>query len=90
MNMVTVFCTECGSPKLVDVRLPNDGEVVSFTVQNVAPSPFNEKAPYAWVIVRLSDGTRTTGIIEGSGPLQIGDKVQLLSDSGVRVFKRIV
>jgi uncharacterized OB-fold protein len=89
ISEVTVFCPECGSSELLKVVLPTEGEIVSFTVQKVAPSPFNEKAPYAWIIVQLTDGTRTTGIIYGSEKLQIGDKVHLISETDVRIFKRV-
>ena len=72
-------CASCGGTGLERVELPPEGTVVTFTVQNVASEEFMNEVPYAWVIVKLRDGTNVTGwvpYIASDRDLKIGDRVK--------------
>jgi uncharacterized OB-fold protein len=70
-------CPRCGD-RLVEVELPLEGSVVSFTVQTVPSEGFMNDAPYAYVIVDLG-GAVISGWMPGlrsPDELAIGTKVR--------------
>lgn len=72
-------CPKCGSKEIEQVELPPKGEVVTFTIQNVAAEEFMNETPFAWAIVELEDGTRVTGwvpYVASDKDLAIGDTVE--------------
>jgi uncharacterized OB-fold protein len=72
-------CPKCGTREIENVELPEQGTVVTFTIQNVASEEFMNETPFAWAIVELEDGSRVTGWVPFVGSeddLSIGDEVE--------------
>lgn len=72
-------CPRCGSDEISEVELPKRGEVVTYTIQNVASEEFMNETPFAWAIIELEDGSRVTGWIPYIGSkddLPIGTEVE--------------
>ena len=72
-------CAACAGTSFETVTLPNDGTVLTFTIQNVAAEEFMNEVPYAWAVIRLSDGTNVTGwipYVASERDLAIGDRVR--------------
>ena len=90
---VQVLCGNCGSSKLEIKEINNVGKVVTYTIQTVAPDPFVNEVPYAWVIVELDEKIRITGwipFISSEEELEIGQKVKLVkSYKPGMVFEKI-
>jgi uncharacterized OB-fold protein len=72
-------CQHCRGRTFEKATLPREGVVETFTVIRVAPSGFNDQAPYAVGIVALEGGVRVTAQIVDVDPgeLAIGDRVRL-------------
>jgi len=51
-------CPVCGSRELKDVKLPDKGRVVTYTIIRVPPKGYEEYAPYPIALIELEDGTR--------------------------------
>lgn len=51
-------CDACKNRAFETVVLPDEGEILSYTVIRTAPKGFEDEAPYAVGIIRLDDGTR--------------------------------
>ena len=78
---VQALCKQCGNNKLNIKEISNVGKVVTYTIQTVAPDPFVNEVPYAWIIVELEDKIRITGwipFISSKEQLSIGQKVKLV------------
>jgi uncharacterized OB-fold protein len=60
-------CPECGATDLAETDLPGSGEVVTYTVTQVASPSFAEDAPYVVAIVDFGP-VRTTGQVRGVDP----------------------
>ena len=90
---VQALCGNCGSSKLEIKEINNVGKIVTYTIQTVAPDPFVNEVPYAWVIVELDKKIRITGwipFISSKEELKIGQKVKLVkSYKPGMVFKKI-
>jgi len=56
-------CPKCQSSEIEEIELPSTGEVVTYTIQNVAAEAFMNETPFAWAIIELEDGSRVTGWI---------------------------
>ena len=72
-------CPKCKTKDIEQIELPARGEVVTFTIQNVASEEFMNETPFAWAIVELEDGSRVTGWVPFVGSeddLSIGDEVE--------------
>lgn len=92
-RMEAAKCTKCGKicfpPRLVcpacqnrefeTVKLSDEGVLKTYTVIDVAPSGFEDEAPYAVGIVELKDGVSTMMQIADCEPdeLTIGMKVKI-------------
>lgn len=73
------FCPHCHSPELKKVEFSKTGSVVTYTIQMVAPEQFMNEVPYAWAIIQLDDGPRTTGwipFISKPSDLPVGQRVE--------------
>jgi len=73
------FCPVCHSPDLEKVEFSGKGNVVTYTIQLVAPEQFMNEVPYAWAVINLDDGPRVTGWIPFiSKPLDlpVGQRVE--------------
>ncbi|AHF98804.1 hypothetical protein HALLA_07955 [Halostagnicola larsenii XH-48] len=57
-------CPECGSTELTRQRLPESGEIETFTVTHVPTPSFEEDAPYATAIADFGP-VRLTGQVAG-------------------------
>lgn len=68
------LCDNCLSKDFEWVELPRNGKLLTYTVIHVAPSQFQELAPYALGIVQLENGVKIPGMIRGAAfdRLQIG------------------
>jgi uncharacterized OB-fold protein len=72
-------CPACGQRDLAEVNLSGQGTIAAFTVQTVPSEEFLNDAPYAYVLVDLTEGGRLTGWIEGVATereLSIGEAVE--------------
>lgn len=78
---VQAFCEKCGNNKLTTKEIGNVGKVITYTIQTVAPDPFVNEVPYAWIIVELENNIKITGwipFISSREELNIGQKVKLI------------
>ena len=91
---IQAFCKKCGNNKLAITEINNVGKVITYTIQTVAPDPFVNEVPYAWIIVELENDIRTTGwipFISSIDELKIGQKVKLVkSYKPGMVFEKII
>ncbi len=73
-----LVCNKCGEKSFEAYTLPNEGELVTYTVIHVPPTPFSDEAPYAMGIVELTDGTRLTAQIADCNldTIKVGMKVK--------------
>lgn len=58
------YCPNCGSGNIIDSELSKTGKVLTFTIQKVVPTQFQEKSPYAIAIIELDDGAKIQARIE--------------------------
>jgi uncharacterized OB-fold protein len=57
-------CPVDGSRGIVTAQLPSTGTVESFTIQKlIAPEEFLNDIPFAFVVVKLDDGTLVSGMV---------------------------
>lgn len=90
-NCGTVFypprgrCSKCGSENLERYLLPEQGELVTFTVVRSPPKGFERSTPYVMGIIKLDDGTMVTSQITDIEPeeVNIGMRVEA-------VFRKVV
>ncbi len=78
-------CGKCGSNKFENYKLPEKGELVTFTIVRNPPKGFEKMPPYVVGIVKLEDGTIITSQITDVEPedVKIGMKVEA-------VFRKVV
>ncbi|MHB8584920.1 MAG: Zn-ribbon domain-containing OB-fold protein [Thermoplasmatota archaeon] len=72
-------CPKDRSRKIVSVELPNEGKVVSFTIQKISSEEFLNDLPFAFVVVELTNGVHVTGWvadISRDADLPLGSKVR--------------
>lgn len=74
-----LICPLCGGRRFHTVTLGNEGILETFTVIRVAPSRFNDQAPYAIGIVKLLDEVQLLVQIVDCEPeeLSIGMRLKL-------------
>ena len=66
LHLATVyFCKKCGNKDFDNAIIEGKGKVVTYTIMTVPPEGFEEFAPYAWVVMELSDasGVRISGFL---------------------------
>jgi len=64
-------CLECGSRELLEVKLPERGKVVSFTVIRTPPRDFLGQEPYVVALVELENGARLLGQVVDVEPEEV-------------------
>jgi len=74
-----LVCSECKTGNFEDVKLTDQGKLLTWTVIHVAPSQFVDQTPYAMGIVELDDGARLLAQITDCEPeeLKSGMKLRL-------------
>lgn len=75
-----LVCPECHGRKFTNVKLSDQGKLLSFTVVRVASDKFSKETPFPVGIVELNDGVRVTAQIADAeaDELQIGQAVKLV------------
>jgi uncharacterized OB-fold protein len=61
------------------MEFSNEGTVLTYTIQMVAPEAFLNEVPYAWAIMQLDNGPKITGwipFISKPSELLVGDRVR--------------
>tara|TARA_Y100000031_G_scaffold117639_1_gene130611 strand:- start:71 stop:457 length:387 start_codon:yes stop_codon:yes gene_type:complete len=72
-------CSACHDNEFTDISLPDEGEILSYTIIHVSPSQFTLESPYAMGIIKLMDGVCiTTQIVDYTGELKIGQRVKIV------------
>ena len=58
------LCDKCLSTEFEWVELPRTGRLLTYTIIHVAPTQFQNMAPYAVGIVQLENGVKIPGMIK--------------------------
>jgi uncharacterized OB-fold protein len=58
------LCDKCLSTEFEWVELPKTGRLLTYTIIHVAPTQFQNMAPYAVGIVQLENGVKIPGMIK--------------------------
>jgi len=74
------MCTKCFSSDLEWVELKNKGKLLTYTVIHVSSKQFESLIPYAVGIVKLEDGPKLPGMIQGVEPEKISVGMSLEVD----------
>ena len=74
-----LICSACKSKTFEPVILKRTGQLLTYTVIHIPPSPFKDEAPYALGVVELDGGGRiNTQIVDCDfDKLKIGMKVKM-------------
>lgn len=76
------FCDKCFSDSFTQVPFDGVGNVVTYTIQSVAPRGFEDIDSYAWVIFKLDNcDINVSGFLQGvSHPsdLPLGSKIKVI------------
>ncbi len=74
-----LICDSCKSREFETVTLPEEGEILTYTVIRTPPAGFEDEAPYAIGIVKLGEDVQLlTQIVDCDfDELNIGSKVRL-------------
>ncbi|MEM3464199.1 MAG: Zn-ribbon domain-containing OB-fold protein [Candidatus Bathyarchaeia archaeon] len=78
------LCDKCHSKEFEWVELPQTGKLLTYTIIHVAPTQFQDMAPYTVGIVQLENGLKIPGMIKNVKPEQIKIGMQLKIDFGTR------
>ncbi len=73
-----LVCPECGSTELAEVKLPERGRVLSFTVIRTPPRDFLGQEPYVVALIELENGARLLGQVVDVEPeeVEVGMEVE--------------
>lgn len=75
---VKKVCPNCGSAKIDRVQLEGRGEVLDFTTVYYPPDNYKDLTPYTSILVKLNNGCKVFGVIEGEAKgISIGSPVSL-------------
>jgi uncharacterized OB-fold protein len=81
MLETVLFCEKCSGNEFEHVELEGTGEVVTYTIQAVAPEGFEDAGSYAWVVFKMDNHKlRASGFLPGiktPADLPIGTKVEV-------------
>ncbi len=58
-------CSKCGSTEIGKTPSEGKGEVIDFTIVYYPPDDYKDITPYTSILVRLSNGCRLFGVMEG-------------------------
>ena len=73
-----LVCNACKARDFETVDLPEEGEVISFTVIRTAPSGFEDEAPYAIGVIRLGEVQVLAQIVDCDfEDIKFGGKVRI-------------
>ncbi len=64
-------CQGCGSREMEEIKLPEEGKVLTYTVIRSPPAGFELKAPYVIAIVELDDDTRVLAQLTDVEPEEV-------------------
>ncbi len=74
-----LVCPRCGTPHSLEDRLfSGGGRVLSYTLQHVPSDEFVNDAPYAYALIELDEGVRTSGwlpAVKRPEDLAVGERV---------------
>jgi hypothetical protein len=75
-----LVCSECGNKEFEQVRLSNEGKVVTFTTIRVAPKQFSRETPYTVAVIELDGGVRVTAQVVDCKPedVAIGKPIRMV------------
>ena len=76
------LCDNCYSTNFEWVEAPKNGKLLTYTVIHIAPTQFQNLAPYAVGIVELQNGLRIPGMIQGASQDQLKIGMPLTVDFG--------
>jgi len=76
------LCDNCYSTNFEWVEAPKNGKLLTYTVIHIAPTQFQNLAPYAVGIVELENGLRIPGMIQGASQDQLKIGMPLTVDFG--------
>ena len=76
------LCDNCYSTNFEWVEAPKNGKLLTYTVIHIAPTQFQNLAPYAVGIVELENGLRIPGMIQGASQDQLKIGMPLTIDFG--------
>ena len=71
------ICDNCLSRDFEWTEIPAKGKLLTYTVIHVAPTQFQQMAPYAVGIIQLDNGLRLPGMIKDVTPDKIGINMTL-------------
>lgn len=73
------ICNECLSTQFEWVELPRTGKLLTYTIIHVAPTQFQNMAPYAVGIIQLGNGINIPGIIRNTplNDIRVGMKLKV-------------
>ncbi|MEM2465921.1 MAG: Zn-ribbon domain-containing OB-fold protein [Candidatus Bathyarchaeia archaeon] len=58
------LCSKCLSTEFEWIELPQNGKLLTYTIIHVAPTQFQNMAPYAVGIIQLENGVKIPGMIK--------------------------
>ena len=76
------LCDNCYSQQFEWVEAPKNGKLLTYTVIHIAPTQFQNLAPYPVGIVELGNGLRLPGMILGVSQDQLKVGIALVIDFG--------
>ena len=76
------LCDNCYSKLFEWIQIKGKGNLVTYTVINVAPAQFQALAPYAVGIVEFENGLRIPGMIQGVMQQELRIGMELTLDFG--------
>lgn len=88
-------CSICNTSDFEWVDLKGTGELLTYTVIHVPPKKFKDEAPYVIGIVKLDEGVKLEGRINGvdvinhEKELRTGMRMVFNSDSSILAFKKL-
>ena len=68
-------CTQCGSDERDPVSLSGRGRIRAWTTIHIAPTRYEDEAPYTVVLVDLEEGIAVMGRLTGDAPAEQGASV---------------
>lgn len=71
-------CPICHRRNMREIKLPELGEVISYTIIHIPPKGYEKYSPYAVAIIKLEDGTKVIGQLTDVklSEIKVGMKVE--------------
>ncbi|OYT62975.1 MAG: transcriptional regulator [Thermofilum sp. ex4484_15] len=77
-------CPYCGGKEVREVKLPERGKVISYTIIRYAPRGFEKLVPYVVALIELVDGTRLISQLTDVEPEEVSIGMEVEA-----VFRRL-